>query len=86
MDRTLIKHLDISLNPLLSRRFYSELFELLADPACCIERLELEGNEIGDRLLQELVQALLETKNIVYLNVSKNKIEDAGGRNLALLI
>ena len=59
MDRSLIKHLDISYNPLLTRRFYSELFEILADEGCIIERLELEGNKIGDGLLHELVQSLI---------------------------
>lgn len=59
MDRTLIKHLDISYNPQLSYRFYEELFEVLADPACLIERLEIEGNKIGDRLVHELMQALI---------------------------
>lgn len=34
MDRTLIKHLDISYNPQLSRRFYEELIANLTDPTC----------------------------------------------------
>ena len=55
MNRASIKHLDISKNPQLTHRFYNELFEILADPACSIDRLELEGNLIGDTLLHELI-------------------------------
>lgn len=86
MDRTLIRHLDVSYNPQLGRRFYEELVQVLSDPASHIERLEIEGNRVGDRVLHDLVEALLLTKNIQYLNVSRCNIEDAGARDLALLI
>lgn len=86
MDRHVVRHLDISYNPLLSIRFYMELCELLADPSSHLERLEIEGNNIGDGMLHELVQAMVKAKKLVYLNVSKNRIEDGGARDLALLI
>ena len=86
MDKTLIRHLDVSYNPQLSKRFYDELVQVLSDPACHIERLEIEGNKVGDRVLHDLVEALILTKNIQYLNVSRNNIEDAGARDLAALI
>lgn len=55
MDRQVVRHLDISYNPLLTKRFYIELCALLADPASHLERLEIEGNNIGDSILHELV-------------------------------
>jgi len=86
MDKVLIRHLDISNNPQLTRRFYDELSLILAEPGNLLERVELEGNNIGDRQLHELVTAMTAAKQIVYLNVSKNKISDAGARDLAMLI
>ena len=86
MDKSLIRHLDISYNPQLSFNFYQELIEILSDPGNVIERLEVEGNRIGDRLIHELVEAMMKSKSIVYLNVNRNKIGDAGARDLAMLI
>ena len=48
MDRVNIRHLDLSLNPLLTPAFYKELCEIIDEPACQLERLEVEGNHIGD--------------------------------------
>ena len=86
MDKGLIRHLDISYNPQLTHRFYNELIEILAEQGNVIERLEIEGNKIGDRLLHELVEAMIQSKSIVYLNVNNNNISDAGARDLAMLI
>ena len=86
MDRTLVRHLDISYNPLLTNKFYDELNEILADPVSNLERVELEGNMVGDLIIHEMVQAMIKTKKIKFLNVSKNEITDTGARDLALLI
>jgi hypothetical protein len=86
MDKQVVLHLDISNNPLLTKKFYIELNSLLADEACALERIEIEGNNVGDAIIHEMVQAMIKAKKIVYLNVSKNGIEDEGARDLALLI
>ena len=86
MDRQTVRHLDISYNPNLTKAFYMELCEILRDPNSHLERLEIEGNYIGDTVLHELVKAMCQTKKIVYLNVSKNRIEDTGARDIATLI
>ena len=54
MDRVNIKHLDISYNPNLTSKFYEALCELIEDPACSLERIEIEGNMIGDKILRPL--------------------------------
>jgi len=55
MDKQIVRHLDVSYNPALTKKFYTELNECMADPACNLERLEVEGNKIGDRQLHEMV-------------------------------
>ena len=70
MDKQVVNHLDISYNPLLTKKFYNELNEILCDPTSGLERVELEGNNIGDQILHDMVQAMVTAKNIVYLNVS----------------
>jgi len=86
MDKTVVRHLDISQNPMLTKKFYTKLNQLLADESCALERIEIEGNNVGDSVIHEMVQAMIVSKKIVYLNVSDNGIEDAGARDLALLI
>ena len=81
-----MRHLDISNNPLLTKNFYRELCELLADKTIALERIEIEGNQVGDQIIHEMCKAMIAAKKIVYLNVSKNNITDAGARDLALLI
>jgi len=86
MDKQVVRHLDVSYNPLLTKKFYDELNLYLADESCHLERVEIEGNNIGDRVLHDMVQAMITSKKIVYFNVNRNKIEDAGARDLAILI
>ena len=52
MDKVNIRHLDISLNPQLTPQFYKELCDLIFDHACQLERLEIEGNYVGDAIVQ----------------------------------
>ena len=86
MDKNVVSHLDISQNPMLTKKFYTELNQLLADETCALERIDIEGNNVGDAIIHDMVQAMITSKRIVYLNVSDNGIEDAGARDLALLI
>jgi len=81
-----VRHLDISNNPHLTKKFYIELNDLLADESCALERIEIEGNNVGDGIIHEMVKAMITAKKIVYLNVSNNGIQDDGARDLALLI
>ena len=41
---------------------------------------------MGDFIVQQIIDALLETGRIVYLNLSKNKITDIGAKHIARLI
>ena len=59
---------------------------MLADKTIALERIEIEGNNVGDQVIHEMCKAMIEAKKIVYLNVSKNRITDAGARDIALLI
>ena len=86
MNKQVVRHLDISDNPLLTKAFYSELNELLSDNTVALERIEIEGNNVGDQILHEMCTAMIEAKKIVYLNVSKNRITDVGARDIAILI
>ena len=86
MNKQVVRHLDISDNPLLTKNFYNELSEMLADSSIALERIEIEGNNVGDQVLHEMCKSMIEAKKIVYLNVSKNRITDAGARDIALLI
>ena len=51
-----------------------------------LERIELEDNRLGDKLLTDLIDCLIDGGRISYLNVSKNGITDIGARSLARLI
>ena len=51
MDRTTVKSLDVSYNPALTNKFYDALCKIMLDKACCLERLEVEGNKVGDKVL-----------------------------------
>ena len=86
MDKTQIRHIDISYNPRLTKKFYDALVKVMSDSFCMIERIEIEGNKVGDKTLQDLVRAIIYTQRLVYLNVSRNMIGDLGARSLALLI
>ena len=86
MNLQVVRHLDISDNPLLTKNFYRELCELLADNTVALERIEIEGNNVGDQIIHDMCTAMVQAKKIVYLNVSKNNITDAGARSIALLI
>lgn len=48
MNKQVVRHIDFSYNPLLTRNFYKELDELLADNTIALERVEIEGNNVGD--------------------------------------
>ena len=70
MDKKTVRHLDLSYNPLLTKKFYNELNELMADESCNLERIEIEGNNVGDTVLHTMCEAMIATKRIVYLNVN----------------
>ena len=48
------------------------------DERWTLERLELEGNLIGDATLKKICQAIMCNPNIRFLNVSKCEIQDKG--------
>ena len=86
MDRLNIKHLDLSYNPSLTAKFYDCLNEIIEDPSCSLERIEVEGNMLGDKGIEHMCQSIINAKKLVYLNVSKNNITDRGARTLAQVI
>ena len=86
MNRINIRHLDISENPLLTHKFYDVLCDVVQDGSCQLERLECEDNGMGDKIVGQLIDALLLNGKMVYLNLSKNNITDVGARSVARLI
>ena len=86
MNKSLVKHLDVSENSTLSPKFYDELGKLMKDENAVLDRIELEDNRISDQTLESFINDLIEGGRISYLNVSKNGITDTGARSLAKLI
>jgi Leucine-rich repeat (LRR) protein len=86
MDLTKLKELDLSNNPGLTDKFYSVLCEIVMDNKCYLEKLELEGNKIGDKILTKLCLAFIVRNRLKFLNVSKCAISDKGAASLAQLI
>jgi len=86
MDRTTVKSLDFSYNPALTDKFYDELCKLLLDRSCCLERIELEGNRIGDKVLQKICLSAVVNCRLTFLNVSKCEITDKGAISIAQMI
>lgn len=86
MDLAHVKHLDLSFNANLTSKFYIELSSILTDEKCMLERLELEGNKIGDKNLTILCAAVKSSPRLQFLNVSKCEITDKGAYMLAHLI
>ena len=74
MDLFALKELDISYNPLLTSSSYEALAVVIRDCRCELEKLNLEGNQLGNSNLRIVTDALSEVKFIRSLNVSKNKI------------
>ena len=48
MNKSLVKHLDLSENSTLSEQFYKKLGGIMQDEMAVLERLEFEDNRIGD--------------------------------------
>ena len=86
MDRTTVKSLDVSYNPALTNKFYDALCKLMLDRSCNLERLELEGNKIGDKILQKICLSAVAQSKLTFLNVSKCEVTDKGAIFLAQLI
>ena len=60
MDMSTVRHLDLSENPLLTKKFYRALCDIIASEDCALERLEIEGNNVGDLVIHEMVEAMRE--------------------------
>jgi hypothetical protein len=53
-----LKELDLSYNPLLTQSSYEALAEAIRNEKCELEKLNLEGNQIGNKNLLIVTQAL----------------------------
>ena len=83
MDKTTVKCLDVSYNSALTDKFYDALCKLLLDRSCCLERIELEGNRIGDKILHKICLSAVVNNRLTFLNVSKCEITDKGAMSIA---
>lgn len=85
IDKHAVKRLDLSYNPHLTKKFYTFLAETIEDPDFNLERLELEGNKMGDHNVDIICNSLTDT-GMSYLNLSKNEITDKGAPSLARFV
>ena len=51
-----------------------------------MERIEIEDNRVGDSIIIDFVDQLIDGGKIVYFNASKNNITDTGAKSIANLI
>ena len=86
MNKSLVKHLDLSENSTLSEHFYKKLGGIMQDEMAVLERLEFEDNRIGDQTLVNLIDDCIEGGRVSFFNVSKNQITDIGAKAIARLI
>lgn len=78
MNKETVKLVDISYNPNLTEKSYDVLCKTLMAEGIVLERLELEGNMIGDNILKKLCSAIVCNPVFKFLNVSKCGISDKG--------
>lgn len=78
MNSKVVRHLDFSMNPSLTAKFYDELGKVASHPDCKLEVLELEGVKLTDLNLLSISRWLVDCLNIRVLNLSKNEITDKG--------
>jgi len=78
MNAKILRHLDFSLNPTLTSKFYEHLSQIASNPDSKLEVLELEGVKLSDVNLERICKWLPECLNIRVLNFSKNEITDKG--------
>jgi len=76
----------VSYNPLLTASSYELLAKLVKDERCELEKLSLEGNQMGNKNLKIVTDTLSDVKFIKSLNVSKNKLTCEGAKSISSLI
>jgi len=86
LNKKKIKSLDLSLNPMISKEFYNVLAEYIDDPLTELQKLQLEGNKIGDFNIQKLCSKIEENIKITYLNFSNNDITNIGAGFLCKML
>ena len=86
INRSLVKELDLSGNSTLTSVFYEHLGEMTRDKSSVLERIELEDNRVGDQIVLNLIECLIDGGKIAYLNLNKNNITDVGAKSIANLI
>ncbi len=83
--RTLL-HLDLGLNPSIGSHFYEVLAEFLEDPGTYLQRLNLEGNKMGDTNFQPVARALEYNARMKYINFSQNELTDLGLKHICSVL
>lgn len=81
-----IKFLDLSENPLMSKKFYDRLAEILELHDFKIEKLFLEGNKMKDNYCQILCNQLQEKTSLQILNLNDNKLTDKSAEYICPMI
>jgi Ran GTPase-activating protein (RanGAP) involved in mRNA processing and transport len=77
-----LQSLDISRNPEIGIDAYKQLCEMVLENERFnwFETLQMEGNMIGDSVLQQLLQGLNFNFSIRFLNLSQNNISELGAK------
>ena len=86
MDKAVLTHLDLSENPLLTKKFYEQLIDMINENVCNLQRLEIEANKIDKIALKNLCEALSKLKSFQMLNVSNCNINDRDAKVIASMI
>lgn len=60
--------------------------DVIKDKRCELEKLNMEGNQMGNKSLYIVTTALEEVKYIQSLNISKNKITCLGAKAIGSLL
>ena len=86
VNRSTLKRLDVSYNPMIKVEFYERLADVVNDSSSRLQVLELEANKMGDAILEVLCTWLKESPYIRIINLSKNEITDKGVPSIVSLI
>ena len=74
MNHQLIKELDISENKGIHKNFYVELGKFVSRGI--IEVINIEGNMIGDKTAELMIDEMLFSNHLKVLNMSKNDLKN----------
>jgi len=81
-----IKCLDLSLNPLMSKKFYLELADTFDNQEFNLEELHLEGNKMKDDFCEIICKKISMKPSMKVLNLSHNCLTDKAAPALVSVV